>query len=200
MSGKIYIIRHGITLDNKKKSLQGQRDTHLNGQGLIQAERLAEYFTELPLDAIYCSPLIRAKETANPLARIKGLPLNILEDLKEVNFGSWEGVEMQELDKLYPEEMHNFIAAPSKWRAEGAETFAEAQERVWQAFKETLHKEGNGRNLAFVTHGGAIRLLMGKFLEMDLDKIWKISVYNTSITTIYEWDGHLVLEELNRTV
>lgn len=200
MSGKIYIIRHGITSDNKKKSLQGQRDTHLNGQGLIQAERMAEYFTELPLDVIYSSPMHRAMETAAPLARIKGLKINALDDLKEVNFGAWEGVEMSKLGELYPEQMRNFIAAPSKWTAEGAETFAAAQARAWAAFKNTLRKEGNGRNIAFVTHGGITRLLMGKFLEMDLDKIWKISVYNTSITTILEWDGHLVLEELNRTV
>ena len=71
--GRLYLIRHGETDSNKSYRFQGQTDIELNAKGRQQAEMLAEHFKNIPLDAVYCSSLKRARQTAEPLAKTHGL-------------------------------------------------------------------------------------------------------------------------------
>src|SRR5437764_2130754 len=94
------LIRHGET-DAVGKSLMGWRPgLHLNTRGKGQAEELAKTLCELPIRAVYTSPLERAIETAEPLARRHGLSPIPLPDLGEMHLGEWEGLSMTELDQL----------------------------------------------------------------------------------------------------
>lgn len=95
--GKIYLIRHGQTDSNTVRRFQGRINTELNDAGKQQAVKLAEFFRDKPLHAIYCSPLVRAKMTAEPLAVMKQLPVHTMEMLQEISFGGWEGLCYDEI-------------------------------------------------------------------------------------------------------
>lgn len=89
------LIRHGEN-DWVGKKLAGRLPgVHLNKNGLTQAEELASSLRNLPIKAIYSSPLERAMETAQPLAEAKALEINICENLSEINFGNWQGKNHQ---------------------------------------------------------------------------------------------------------
>ena len=100
---RIYLIRHGETNGNKLKSIQGCIDLPLNEKGIEQAEKMANYFKDIPLDAIYCSSMTRACRTAEELAKVKGLEYHPMDELREITFGEWEGVEFPELERRWPE-------------------------------------------------------------------------------------------------
>lgn len=199
--GTIYIIRHGETDGNLTKYLQGcSKDNPLNAKGLAQAQKVMEFFKDKPLDAIYSSPLKRAQQTAAPLAESKGLKIHTVPGFKEISFGDWEGIEMAEIERRWASQMMLFFKQPSRLTIPGGRPFAEVQREAWTTFQNILEKEGHGRQIAMVAHGGVIRLLMCAFLEMPLDRMWSLSVYNASVITINEWDGNLVLTRMNEEV
>ena len=86
---RIYLIRHGETDGNKFKSIQGCIDNPLNAKGIEQAEKMANYFKDIPVDAIYCSSMSRACRTAEELAKVKGLEIHPMDELREITFGEW---------------------------------------------------------------------------------------------------------------
>lgn len=87
----IYLIRHGQTDWNCRRLFQGELDIPLNDQGLAQAEGIGRRFQGVPIDRIYHSPLSRAKDTAEALARYTGAPLTSTDGLHEICMGDWQG-------------------------------------------------------------------------------------------------------------
>lgn len=96
--GRLYLIRHGETDSNKSYRFQGQTDIELNAKGKAQAQLLAEHFKDIKLDKIYCSSLLRARQTAAPLAAVHGLEVQPVEDIKEIAFGKWEGLTYNQIN------------------------------------------------------------------------------------------------------
>ena len=87
----IYLIRHGETLWNKKGRYQGIADVELSEKGILQADKIEDYFRDIKLDAVISSPLKRAVRTGQGVAVSHDLPLIIEENLHELDFGEWEG-------------------------------------------------------------------------------------------------------------
>ena len=87
---KIYLVRHGETDWNQAGLLQGQTDIALNAQGLEQAREAAERLKEVPFEIAFCSPLIRAKRTAETIIGDRKITLTTVERLRELNFGPWK--------------------------------------------------------------------------------------------------------------
>lgn len=195
--GTIYIIRHGMTDGNKLKSFQGGLEKSLNADGLAQVEKLIQYFQNIPLDAIYSSPMVRARQTADPLAKVKGLQVQEVPEFHEVSFGSWEGQEYDEIVKKWPQEMHLFLNKPGEFLPPNGKSFFDVQKRAWGKFEEIMAKEGNGKQIAIISHGGCIRLLLCAILGMPLNKMWSLSVGNASVTTIHNWDGRMIMVGYN---
>src|SRR5262245_47888989 len=92
------LIRHGETDAVGKRVTGWQPGWHLNSRGKQQVERLVERMMQLPIHAVYSSPLERAIETAEPIARSHDLRVGALEDFGEIHVGAWEGLTMQELE------------------------------------------------------------------------------------------------------
>ena len=97
---KIYLVRHGETDWNQAGLLQGQTDIALNAQGLEQTHDAAERLKEVPFEIAFCSPLIRAKRTAEIIIGDRKITLTTDERLRELNFGPWEGVPASLLPTL----------------------------------------------------------------------------------------------------
>jgi broad specificity phosphatase PhoE len=152
------------------------------------------------LDAIYSSDLSRAVDTAKTIGEHHGLEVVSMAELKETNFGEWEG-------KTYPEIEHQFRALRDGWRDHpmetkipGGESLGEVHQRCWAGINKII-SENRGKNVLAVVHGGIIRLTVATVLGMKLGDYWKIRQDNVSLNIIefFEEDRAIVclLNDIN---
>ena len=127
---KLLLIRHGQTDWNLLGKYQGQTDIALSGEGIRQADLLAQNFPVDTLDIIYTSDLQRAFMTAERLAEKFSAPLYADKALRELNFGAWEGLTYQEIAERWPQEVKNLFGAPEKLQIPEGETFLMLQRRA----------------------------------------------------------------------
>ena len=148
----LLLVRHGETDWNAEGRLQGQTDRPLSDYGRRQARELAEELADEGLEAIYSSDLARAHETAAIVGERLGLAVGLDPDLREKDWGSWEGLTSVERDRV------EFV---------GESTEAH-QERMLQALRRISERHpGDGRVLV-VTHGGSMRRVQTAALGMAL--------------------------------
>ncbi|HAY61810.1 MAG: alpha-ribazole phosphatase [Acidaminococcaceae bacterium] len=195
---KLYLIRHGETEYNTTYRFQGQSDIPLNKNGKRQAGRLAAFFRGIPLDAIYCSSLGRARETAETIAKAKGLTPVALDAFQELRFGKWEGMTGQDIQKQYAKEWKDFFANPANTIVPGGESMNDVQQRAYPALRKILEKYPQG-DVALVAHGGILRVLICTMLGVDLNRTWHLHVGNASTTCFYYWGNSYTLEYANMT-
>jgi broad specificity phosphatase PhoE len=182
----IYLIRHGETEYNSEHKLQGSVNTSLSEVGRQQAEDLAVRMKDVQLDQIYCSDLSRTRQTAEPLAKTKGISIIEVPELREISFGVWESVPFATIKEKYPQEIHDFFIFPKKFRLSGAELFLDAQKRGWEAVKKIIREQKDETSVAVFSHGGLLRTVFCALLHMDLNAMWKLNLYNTAVSCIYE--------------
>lgn len=195
--GKIYLIRHGQTDSNKSKTFQGRTDTALNAAGIAQAQKLGEYFSNIHLDAIYCSSLKRAQMTAQPIAESHQMDIITRDALQEVAFGAWEGLDYEAINSKWPGQIDMFFAKPGEIVPPEAEGFAAAQKRVMQAFEAIIAEQGHHKDIAIVSHGGVIRLLICGLLDIPLNNLWRMNVHNVATSVFTDWEGSFYCDVLN---
>jgi broad specificity phosphatase PhoE len=148
---ELLLVRHGETDWNLENRVQGHTDTPLNDTGLEQARELADRLAAEPLVAAYASDLVRARDTAAIAARVHGLDVILDPDLREKNFGSWEGLTDLEILERFPD------AVRGGW-GDGETTEAVAERAVAAVDRiRTHHPVGT---VLVVSHGGAIRAIL----------------------------------------
>lgn len=148
----LLLVRHGETDWNADGRLQGQTDRPLSEFGRRQARRLADELVDEELGAIYSSDLVRARETAEIVAGRLGMPVNLDPDLREKDWGTWEGLTAVERDRV------EFV---------GESTEAH-QERTLQALRRISGSHPDGERVLVVTHGGSVRRVQTAVLGMAL--------------------------------
>ena len=132
---KIYLVRHGETDWNQAGLLQGQTDIALNAQGLEQAHDAAERLKKVPFEIAFCSPLIRAKRTAEIIIGDRKITLTTDERLRELNFGPWEGVDIRTIKDAASQPFTN----PGSYiPPAGAESFAQLYKRSGEFVDQVL--------------------------------------------------------------
>ncbi len=156
-----------------------QTGVHLNALGQQQAEQIAERLSVLPLEAIYCSPLDRARETAAPLAAKLGLQLQIADEFNEIDFGAWTNCAFAELDKN---------SQWQQWNSFRSSAFTPAGDSMVAVQARALNKISELReNYGFVaifTHGDVIRAVLTHFLGVHLDLFQRIEVAPASASLV----------------
>lgn len=194
---RLYLVRHGNTLWNTQKRYQGWTDIDLSEEGRVQAELVGERFKEIEVDRVISSPLKRAVDTAEPIARARGLEVELDEHFKEINFGEWEGMNAKELISKYGDGYMNFFRDPFKYPCPGEGTFADVSVRVSEGIDNIFDKNKGGQ-VAIVSHGGVLRLLIIYLLKLPGEFYSKSWLDNTSISIIdiYE-NGNIILLGLN---
>ena len=195
---KLYLIRHGETDYNNSLRFQGQTDIPLNQKGIEQAEKAADFFKDIPLQAIYTSTLIRAKTTAEIIAGVKGMVVQETDALREMSFGIWENMNSKDIQKKYAKEWKDFFASPARTTIPQGESMLDVQKRAYPTVQEILDRYPEG-DVAFVAHGGIIRVLMCTMLGLDLNRAWHLHVGNASITCFYYWGRSYTLDYANLT-
>ncbi len=169
---KIWILRHGETDWNVQWRMQGQTDIPLNEKGKAQAQEAAERLKNTKFDAVYSSPLVRARETAETIAAPHGLHVITDDRLKEMAFGEFEGTT-PEYNKINPNR-ELFFTAPEKYIPSGGETIEEAEERSGDFVRSLKTKDYE--NVLVVTHGALARALIGAVKNLPPEKFWDTGV------------------------
>ena len=150
----ILLARHGETDWNREGRFQGHADPPLNRTGRAQAVDLSVALMAEQLAAVYSSPLRRALETADVVAASHGLEPVPLDDLREVDVGSWSGLTRAEVEERFPAQFARWVDYSEGW--EDGETYEEMGRRAVDALLRVAAAHDGERVLA-VTHGGPIR-------------------------------------------
>jgi uncharacterized phosphatase len=148
---ELLLVRHGETDWNREHRIQGHTDTPLNATGFEQAHALAQSLASTALVAVYASDLARARETAAIVARSHGLGVELDRDLREKNFGSWEGLTDVEVTTRFPH------ARRGRWG--DAETTEQVEARALAALRRICSRHSAGHVL-IVSHGGILRAIL----------------------------------------
>ena len=193
---KLLLIRHGQTDWNLLGKYQGQTDIALSGEGIRQADLLAQNFPVDTLDIIYTSDLQRAFMTAERLAEKFSAPLYADKALRELNFGAWEGLTYQEIAERWPQEVKNLFGAPEKLQIPEGETFLMLQRRAMNKIQE-IRAENEGKNVAVVAHGAISKAILTALLHIPLHYVWTLRQDNTAVNILRFDDEFVSVELLN---
>lgn len=170
---KLYITRHGETLRNAENRVLGRDDIGLNEKGIAQAEELAEKLKNISIDVIFTSPLSRAKDTANAIAREKGMIPVEDNRIIEVEFGKYEGVP-RDYEPYQNAKREHFKRYP------GGESYFDMVYRIYD-FLYMLRREYADKNVLVVSHGGVCRIIHNFFIDMENEEFVKYAFPNCGL-------------------
>lgn len=185
---KLYLIRHAEAEGNLYRIAQGQSQSALTDLGRRQLAALEARFRDIRIDAVYASDLYRTRATAEAVCIPKQLPLHLRRELREVHVGAWEKMTWGEIARDYPQEMEDFSQHLDRSRVPGGETAARVRDRIVAAV-ERIARENEGGTVAVVTHGYAIRVLLGTVQGLTLAQIGQTPHGGNTAVSLLEWDG-----------
>ena len=194
----IYLVRHGQTAWNKEEVFRGRTDIPLDETGLKQAELAAQYFKKIEIHSVYSSPLARASETAEAIARVRHLKVKPLEAITDMSFGNWEGHPHQEIRKIDAATYRQWVESPHLARLPGGETLDEVRTRSMSALEELI-RDYPKESLVLVSHRVICKVLICAILGLDNSHFWQISQDTTAINLIQHRNGKYILSLLNET-
>ncbi len=166
---RICFVRHGETDWNIEQRMQGQIDLALNALGEAQAASLGPYFADCPAAALYSSDLVRARQTAQPIAAALRLPLRLDPALRERHFGRCEGLTLDEVAARFADDAQAFASGDPDYAAPGGgESRRQHQRRIVDCI-ERLARSHRGQTIVIVTHGGVLDVIYRKALGLPVD-------------------------------
>ena len=176
MPKTIYFIRHGETDWNAERRMQGQWESDLTAQGRRQAEQNAETAARLGVDAVYASPLRRARHSAEALSRRAGLDIAFDDRLKEWDAGAWSGFLYEEVQAQWPEEWAAWRADMWGYRPPGCENFEDLVKRGGAFLDDVLSTDVE--KTAVVSHGFIGRAMMSVLARLAPDDAMRLRTAN----------------------
>lgn len=158
MIDQLVLVRHGETVHNAAGIAQGWQDSALSERGAQQVLRLAERIARMKATALFSSPLSRAMATAQAIADATGLEIKTLDELREMNYGGWEGKSFLDVRRDDADIYHRWVDDPD-CPCPGGESHNDLRGRMEYAFR-AIEASANGQPLraVVVTHGTAIRV------------------------------------------
>ncbi len=191
------LIRHGETEWNREVRFRGRADISLNDVGLAQAaatgRRIAAAWQPA---AIYCSPMIRARQTAAAIAEWVSLPVQPHEGLYDIDFGQLQGLTVDEAAARWPEVVRSWVETPGATRFPGGERLADLHARA-MAMLETLTVRHENETVVLVGHTVINRVILLGVLGLGLDRFWHLGQDTCAINRFEATAGDYVLLSLN---
>jgi probable phosphoglycerate mutase len=166
---ELTLVRHGRTIWHRENRYAGASDVPLDEVGRAQAAALAHWARSHPHDAVACSPLHRARETAAPVAEALGLSAEVNPALREMDFGVAEGRTLAELHREYPDAAAAFVSDPTGRPFPGAEPPEQVAERALGALRAIAGRHP-GASVLVVGHNTALRLALCGWLGIALER------------------------------
>lgn len=172
----LYIMRHGKTDWNERKKLQGRTDIPLNDEGRKMAAEAAQVYKNVPLDVCYCSPLARARQTAEIFLKDRDIPIIADERLIEMSFGIYEGTEQATRASDCP--INTLFEEPEKYKAvEGGESIEELFERTGNFLKNVVEPQLEaGKNIVIIGHGAMNSGIICQVRGLSTEHFWDAGV------------------------
>lgn len=193
----LLLIRHGENDYTKTGRFAGRTPgVHLNEKGQSQAQALGEAFKDVPLKALYASPLERAMETATPIASARKLEIIPTPGLLESDVGKWQGQSVRRvaLSKVWKIVQN----APSRAGHPGGETFQQVQTRIATTLNEICAKYKPRDIVACVFHADPIKLAVAYYLGLPLDNFQRLACDTGSVTALHITDMGAYLLKFNQ--
>lgn len=163
---RIFLVRHGATVLTAEDRFAGATDVALSDAGRVQVERLSERLANVPVAAVYASPLGRTLDTAGILAAPHRLEVQARAGLREISHGRWERLTRQEVLQQFPEEAAAWDEDPYSFAPLGGESGLEVTARALPALLDIV-RQHDGEAVIVVSHKATIRLLLSSLLGFD---------------------------------
>jgi alpha-ribazole phosphatase len=170
----VYLARHGEVLHAAEGRFFGHTDVALSPAGLAQAAALGQRLGTEPIDAVYASDLLRARDSAAPLAAARGTDVVVLPPLREMAMGRWEGLTFSEIRAREPELCDRWLADPFAMPFPDGEGLADLLARVVPAVRGVVERHA-GRRVAVIAHGGPNRVILADALGLPLGNIFRLA-------------------------
>ncbi|MBZ0252933.1 MAG: histidine phosphatase family protein [Candidatus Methylomirabilis sp.] len=183
---RVWLARHGETLWNRERRVQGVTDVPLSDLGRRQAALLGDLLSGARPEAVYCSPLSRARDTGRAVAARHGLELRIRPGLQELNQGVLEGKTFAEMVAGHGDLVREWWRDPGDQRLPGGESMMELQARAWAVLDEI--RTGPEREVVVVSHNMTIRAILARALEQSLAHVRRFRLSPASLCRI-AWSG-----------
>jgi 2,3-bisphosphoglycerate-dependent phosphoglycerate mutase len=189
----LYCVRHGETVFNAAGRIQGQTDSELSDLGRRQCQAVAAFFAQQPIEAIYSSPLRRAREGAQCVAEQLSLPVREDDRLMEIHAGVFQGLDWKDIEVRYPREAAAWRTQDPDFRIPEGESRRDLMHRVAAALADI--RETGHRQVVVVAHGGSLAAGLKALLEIPAQRN-PFSLGNGSISKL-AWDHDVKLLALN---
>jgi len=194
---ELILARHGETAWNVEKIYRGRSNVNLDEVGIKQAELLGRYLSNWELEAIYSSPLRRALDTANIIARYQKTGVYIAHGLIDFDYGEWQSLPEQEAKRLYPAIDNEWHNNPHKVRMPGGECLGDVRRRAIEVINDVLSKYLG--SVVLVSHRVVSKVLICSLLGLDNSYFWNIKQDVGGITIFNYADERFVLTRHNDT-
>ena len=176
---KLILVRHGETDWNLNDRIQGILDIPLNSKGLDQARKAGLRLSNEKIDAIYCSPMERAKQTAAEIAKFHDVPIEYNDLISEKNFGEMEGMDRVEYKKIRDNSgiPYHLFTPPQ------GENYVDVRERL-EKFYSSIKEKHAGHTVLVVSHGGVIRTLITLLMKRSIESVKELKQSNAAISVL----------------
>jgi probable phosphoglycerate mutase len=163
----LYMVRHGQTAASRENRFSGSTDPPLTAVGEAMAEAFAQAYASLRWDAIYTSPMLRARQTAEALVRLTGVQPVIEDGLKEIAYGEWEGLRQEDVKERWPEAFEYWADDVASRGTPGGETAFNVAARAMRVVDAIRFRHRQG-NVLIVSHKATLRVITCALLGLDV--------------------------------
>ena len=188
---RIYLVRHGQTDWNKEKVFRGLADRPLSDAGRAEALAVGEALKDEPVEAVYASPLLRARQTLEPLARWKHKRIRPLPGVIDIDYGDWSGRADAAVEKAYQKLYRAWQRRPETVRFPRGESLAQVAARAVRALKAVAQAHP-GRTVVVASHRVPCKVLVLKLLGLPLSRFWDLR-QDVACINLFEYQPPLVI-------
>jgi len=181
---KLVLARHAESAWNAERRFQGRTDVGLSDSGLAQSAALARAVARRRVGAIYSSPLRRARETAEIVAKERGLTVTLVDDLRELSLGVWEGRTVDDVVATEAEAYRNWRERPYDCPPPEGEHIADVARRVLPVMELIVSSHADGQEALVVSHGGVISVYLCHLLGLSPNALWQLAIGNASLSVV----------------
>ena len=197
----LYLVRHGETIATQKGKICGADNIALNDEGLGQANLLGAWFQDMEIDSVFSSPLQRAVQTADAIAKSIKMPTYFKHSgLSEKKEGEWEGKTYWQIRDEEPDEWQKWSNDPINYAPPGGESVRDFVARIERALNDILNNYDTGNRLVLTTHAGVIKAIIMNSLDIPADNFFRIDIPTGSITKVEVSENFATLKYTSLTL
>lgn len=193
----IILARHGETEWNAEEIFRGRVDVDLNETGIREAELLAEHLSYMTIAAVYSSPLKRALQTAEMIARHHDVKVEVSPQLIDLDYGEWQGLSHETVRDRYGQLYHEWLNSPQLVKMPAGESLRDVRRRAISLVEDITAKVEGA--IVLVSHRVIHKVLICALLALDSSHFWNIRIDTAGISVFAYEDDRFVLTRHNDT-